>query len=111
MYIFPGLGLGTILSQASKVTDAMILTASESLASCVTEEEFSRGLLYPDVSRIRDVSLVIARDVIRTAQTDGVDGRKELKSMSNEELEGFIKSKVYNPEDLKSRLETEFPKL
>ena len=111
MYIFPGLGLGTILSQASKVTDAMILTASESLASCVTEEEFSRGLLYPDVSRIRDVSLVIARDVIRTAQADGVDGRKDLRSISNEELESFIKSKIYNPEDLKHRLEAEFSKL
>lgn len=111
MYIFPGLGLGTILCQASKVTDAMILTASESLASCVTEEEFSRGLLYPDVSRIRDVSLVIARDVIKTAQADGVDGRMDLRSMSNQELEGFIKSKIYNPEDLKHRLEAEFSKL
>jgi malate dehydrogenase (oxaloacetate-decarboxylating)(NADP+) len=111
MYIFPGLGLGTILAQAVKVTDAMILTASESLASCVTEAEFARGLLYPDVSRIRDVSLVIARDVIRTAQKDGVDGRSDLRSMSDDELDRFIKSKIYNPEDLKHRLEAEFSKL
>ena len=111
MYIFPGLGLGTILSQASKVTDAMILTASESLASCVTEEEFSRGLLYPDVSRIRAVSLDIARDVIRTAQKEGVDGKKELRSLNDTELESYIKNKIYNPLDLKHRLETEFPKL
>jgi malate dehydrogenase (oxaloacetate-decarboxylating)(NADP+) len=111
MYIFPGLGLGTILVQATKVTDAMILTASESLASCVTEEEFSRGLLYPDVSRIRNVSLEIARDVMRTAQKDGVDGNKDLRSLNDEELMAFIKSKTYNPEDLKHRLESEFAKL
>lgn len=111
MYIFPGLGLGTILSQASKVTDAMILAASESLASCVTEEEFSRGLLYPDVSRIRAVSLDIARDVIKTAQQEGVDGRKELRSLNDVELEAYIRSRIYNPEDLKHRLETEFSKL
>jgi malate dehydrogenase (oxaloacetate-decarboxylating)(NADP+) len=111
MYIFPGLGLGTILSQATKVTDGMILTASESLASCVTEEEFGRGLLYPDVSRIREVSLQIARDVIRTAQKDGVDGKKDLRSLNDEELVAFIKTKTYNPEDLKHRLESEFSKL
>lgn len=110
MYIFPGLGLGTILSQAGKVTDAMILTASESLASCVTEEEFSRGLLYPDVSRIREVSLNIASDVIRSAQKDGVDGHKDLRSLSDAELKDFVKSKMYNPDDLKHRLETEFGK-
>lgn len=110
MYIFPGLGLGTILSQAGKVTDAMILTASESLASCVTEEEFSRGLLYPDISRIREVSLNIASDVIRTAQKDGVDGHKDLRSLSDAELKDFVKSKMYNPDDLKHRLETEFGK-
>jgi malate dehydrogenase (oxaloacetate-decarboxylating)(NADP+) len=111
MYIFPGLGLGTILSEASNVTDGMILTASESLASCVTEEEFSRGLLYPDVSRIRDVSLHIARDVIRAAQKDGVDGMKELRSISDAELDSYIKSKIYNPEELTARLETDMSKL
>jgi len=111
MYIFPGLGLGTILSEASKVTDKMILIASESLAKCVTEEEFSRGLLYPDVSRIREVSLHIARDVIRAAQKDGVDGIKELRSISDAELESYIKSKIYNPEDLTRHLATELSKL
>jgi malate dehydrogenase (oxaloacetate-decarboxylating)(NADP+) len=111
MYIFPGLGLGTILCQATKVTDAMILSASESLASCVTEEEFNRGLLYPDVCRIRSVSLDIARDVIRTAQKEGVDRKVELRGMDNKELEAYIKSKTYNPEDLKHRLETEYAKL
>jgi malate dehydrogenase (oxaloacetate-decarboxylating)(NADP+) len=57
------------------------------------------------------VSLVIARDVIRTAQKDGVDGRSDLRSMSDDELDRFIKSKIYNPEDLKHRLEAEFSKL
>jgi len=111
MYIFPGLGLGTILSHATKVTDAMILSASEALASCVTEEEFSRGLLYPDISRIRAVSLIIARDVIRTAQKQKVDMATELRSLSDKELEAYIKRKTYSPEDLRDRLEAEYSKL
>jgi malate dehydrogenase (oxaloacetate-decarboxylating)(NADP+) len=111
MYIFPGLGLGTILCQATKVTDGMILTASEALAGCVTEEEFSRGLLYPDVSRIRAVSLDIAREVIKSAQRGNVDGVKSLRGLSDDELNKFIKTKIYDPEELRNRLETEFSKL
>jgi malate dehydrogenase (oxaloacetate-decarboxylating)(NADP+) len=111
MYIFPGLGLGTILCQATKVTDRMILAASESLADCVTEEEFSRGLLYPDVSRIRAVSLDIARDVIRTAQRDGVDARKELRELTNAQLDALIRKEIYNPLELKGSLEAEYAKL
>jgi malate dehydrogenase (oxaloacetate-decarboxylating)(NADP+) len=111
MYIFPGLGLGTILCQATKVTDGMILTASEALAGCVTEEEFSRGLLYPDVSRIRAVSLDIAREVIKSAQRGNVDGLKSLRGLSDDELDKFIKTKTYDPEELRNRLETEFSKL
>jgi malate dehydrogenase (oxaloacetate-decarboxylating)(NADP+) len=111
MYIFPGLGLGTILCQATKVTDKMILAASESLADCVTEEEFSRGLLYPDVSRIRAVSLDIARDVIRSAQRDGVDARKELRELTNAQLDALIKEEIYNPLELKGNLEAEYAKL
>jgi malate dehydrogenase (oxaloacetate-decarboxylating)(NADP+) len=111
MYIFPGLGLGTILCQATKVTDRMILTASESLANCVTEDEFSRGLLYPDVSRIRAVSLDIARDVIRTAQRDGVDAKKELRELSDAQLDAYIRREIYNPLELRVHLETEYSKL
>jgi malate dehydrogenase (oxaloacetate-decarboxylating)(NADP+) len=111
MYIFPGLGLGTILCQATKVTDRMILAASESLANCVTEEEFSRGLLYPDVSRIRAVSLDIARDVIRTAQRDEVDAKKELRDLSDAQLDEFIRKEIYNPLELKGSLEAEYAKL
>jgi len=111
MYIFPGLGLGAILCQASRVTDKMILTASEALANCVTEEEFSRGLLYPDVSRIRDVSLEIARDVIRTAQREGVDRKKELRELSDEKLDAWIKKEIYNPLQLTQHIEAEYAKL
>jgi malate dehydrogenase (oxaloacetate-decarboxylating)(NADP+) len=111
MYIFPGLGLGAILSHATKVTDGMILAASESLAHCVTEEEFDRGLLYPDVSRIREVSLDIARDVIKKAQKEGVDGKGELRGFSDAELDEHIKSMIYNPTELRDRLETEVSKL
>jgi malate dehydrogenase (oxaloacetate-decarboxylating)(NADP+) len=70
MYIFPGLGLGTILSQARHVTDAMVEQASIALSSSLSPEEKSSDLVYPRLARIRDISAQVASAVIRTAQKD-----------------------------------------
>jgi malate dehydrogenase (oxaloacetate-decarboxylating)(NADP+) len=85
MYIFPGelisfkmyisyigtisgLGLGAILSRAYMVTDSMVEASSVGLADSLTLEEKADNLLYPRVSRIRDISMDIAFAVIRAAQ-------------------------------------------
>lgn len=70
MYIFPGIGLGTILSKANHVTDSMVEQASIALASSLTAEEQAAGLVYPRLVRIRDISAQIALAVIRAAQKD-----------------------------------------
>ncbi|KAF8073798.1 malate dehydrogenase [Lyophyllum atratum] len=76
MYIFPGLGLGTILSQATHVTDNMINQAAIALSEALTPEEKSAELVYPRLVRIRDISAKIAFATIRAAQKDGVDENK-----------------------------------
>ena len=70
MYIFPGIGLGSILSKARHVTDAMVEQAAISLASSLTNEEKDCELVYPRLTRIRDISAQIALAVIRAAQKD-----------------------------------------
>mgnify|MGYP001782078986 FL=1 len=45
--LYPGLGLGTIVSGAPRVTDAMILAAAEAVASQVTSHELGASLLPP----------------------------------------------------------------
>ncbi|VVB17159.1 unnamed protein product [Arabis nemorensis] len=62
-YIFPGLGLGLIMSGAIRVRDDMLLAASEALASQVTEENFAKGLIYPPFANIRKISANIAASV------------------------------------------------
>jgi malate dehydrogenase (oxaloacetate-decarboxylating)(NADP+) len=68
MYIFPGIGLGTVLSKARHVTDEMVEAASIALSSSLDEEELAAELVYPRLERIRQISGKIALAVIRKAQ-------------------------------------------
>ncbi len=76
-YIFPGVGLGVVASRARRVTDEMFLAAAHSLASQVTESDLARGRIYPSLSRIREVSALIARDVAKIAYAQRLADREE----------------------------------
>ncbi len=72
MYIFPGLGLGALISKTPKVTSKMFLEASKELSSLVTEEQMSQGLLLPGFKNIREVSFRIAKKVAIEARNSGL---------------------------------------
>jgi malic enzyme len=72
VYIFPGLGLGTIVSGATEVTEGMIGAASQALADSLTDDEIAHDLLMPDVSRLWNVCGDISVAVGRRAIKDGV---------------------------------------
>lgn len=60
LYIFPGIGLGSLVSRATRVTDAMILAGSKAISAFVTPEQEARGLLLPEMKDIREVSVQVA---------------------------------------------------
>ena len=71
-YIFPGVGLGVVASRAKRMTENMLIAASEALAdSSPKANEPNQGLL-PPLDEIRDLSKVIARRVGHQAMRDGV---------------------------------------
>jgi malate dehydrogenase (oxaloacetate-decarboxylating) len=74
VFIFPGLGLGALLSGATEISDAMISASAHALADAVSDAELERGLLYPAVNRLRDVSVSIAVAVMQQAAADGDGG-------------------------------------
>jgi malate dehydrogenase (oxaloacetate-decarboxylating) len=73
--LYPGLGLGTIVSGASKVTDGMLLAAAEAVASQADVSAPGASLL-PAVENLRASSATTAVAVARAAADDGVATRK-----------------------------------
>jgi malate dehydrogenase (oxaloacetate-decarboxylating)(NADP+) len=72
IYIFPGVGLGALVSEAREVTDGMFLAAARTLASLVEAEDLAVGRVYPPLTKIRDVSLRIAAAVAAAAYDSGL---------------------------------------
>jgi malate dehydrogenase (oxaloacetate-decarboxylating)(NADP+) len=73
-YIFPGVGLGVVTMQASRITDSMFMAAARTLAESVSEEDLAQGSLYPALSRVREVSARIAAAVGEIAVREGLAG-------------------------------------
>jgi len=92
-YIFPGVGLGVIASKSSRVTDEMFFVAAKTLASLVTENDLAIGRVYPDLTRIREVSAAIALAVAVVAFDRGYARQPRPAS-----LEKFIHAQMYQPD-------------
>jgi malic enzyme len=67
-FVFPGVGLGTIVARARLVTDSMFLAAAHALAKQVSEEDLAAGSLYPRIRDLRAVTALVAEGVVREAR-------------------------------------------
>ncbi|AOS43461.1 NAD-dependent malic enzyme [Lacunisphaera limnophila] len=92
-YIFPGVGLGVIASQATRVTDEMFLSAARTLASLATDRDLAQGRVYPELARIREVSSAIALAVAGIAFDRGL-----TRQMRPADLPALIKAHMYQPD-------------
>ncbi|MEL6200147.1 MAG: malic enzyme-like NAD(P)-binding protein, partial [Pseudomonadota bacterium] len=91
-YIFPGVGLGAVTVEATRITDVMFLEAARCLANLIKDTDLADGTLYPPLKRIREVSLAVAVAVAERAYDDGL---ASLPRPDN--LERHIASYMYDP--------------
>jgi malic enzyme len=93
VFIFPGIGLGTIVSGAHEVTDRMFQVAATTLADLVSPDRLASGALYPALSELRMVSRAIALAVARTARDNGIG-----RMADDEQLEAAVDAAIWTPD-------------
>ena len=67
--LYPGLGLGTIVARARKVSDGMLTTAARAVADQVDAKQPGASLL-PHVDNLRTVSATVAVEVAKKAASE-----------------------------------------
>ncbi|MGL5091623.1 MAG: NAD-dependent malic enzyme [Aeromonas sobria] len=92
-FIFPGIGLGVIASGATRVTDAMLMSASRALAECSPLVKGAEGSLLPDLADIHEVSRYIAKMVAKTAMLQG-----KAVQTPDEVIDQAIEANFWHPE-------------
>lgn len=71
-YIFPGLGLGVIAVKARLISDEMLRAASKTLASASPKANNGQGGLLPAFTELAELSKLIAFNVAKVAQQQGL---------------------------------------
>lgn len=98
MFIFPGVGLGATLAQATIITNDMFYAATKALSAYIsaTKDLVENGSLFPDVSQIRQVSRDIAVVVIEMARKEGLIRNLKLPK-DTEELRKYVENEMWRP--------------
>lgn len=92
VFIFPGLGLGALLSNSTVVTDDMVTAASHAVADAVADEELAAGMLYPDISRLRLVTKSVAKAVASKAIERG------FANTNAQDIEARLRENLWHPD-------------
>ncbi len=92
-FVFPGVGLGVLISEASRVTDSMFLAAARALANFTRSNDATHNSLYPRLRELRAVSQLIAFKVAQTARDEGCG-----RSLDDAALQAAIQEFIWFPE-------------
>jgi len=91
-YVFPGLALGIVASQARRVTDTMIMAAAKELARLAPTQKDKEASLLPSLADSRRLSRSIALAVGRQAMRDG-----QAQTPDEESVERELQANIWEP--------------
>ena len=92
-FVFPGVGLGVIVSEAREVTEPMFAVAADRLAKEVHAEDLAAGNLFPPIHHLRRVTARIAEAVVREARERGVAQRV----LEDGQIPAAVAAAMWNP--------------
>jgi malate dehydrogenase (oxaloacetate-decarboxylating) len=91
-FVFPGIGLGVMVSEAVEVTDALFATAARTLAGEVHPRDLASGSLFPPIRELRRVTRRIAEAVVREARDSGIG-----RMLSDGEITAAVADAMWEP--------------
>lgn len=92
-YIFPGLGLGVVSANINRITDEMLMVASETLAAASPLANTGKGDLLPPLTSIAQLSKTIAFNIAKVAYSQGL-----ALEISDEMLKAKIERNFWLPQ-------------
>ncbi|MFA5551041.1 MAG: NAD-dependent malic enzyme [Trueperaceae bacterium] len=92
-FIFPGLGLGALVTGARRITDDMLTAAAEALSEYTDPGRLLEGAVYPSVDALRRASKHVAVAVAKQALAEGVARRDVGEDVSAAVLDAMWEPK------------------
>ncbi|WP_432454222.1 MULTISPECIES: NAD-dependent malic enzyme [unclassified Agarivorans] len=92
VFIFPAVGLATIVSGVKKITMEMFTTASFALAEYVSQEDLDSGCVFPRMRELKEVSSFVAKAILKQIKETDPDG-----CLSGKDIEREIADHMWEP--------------
>jgi len=92
-FVFPGIGLGALVAEASEVTDGMFAAAARSLAQEARAGELDTRGLFPPIAELARVTTRIAEAVVREAREAGVG-----LPLADDSIPEAVRAAIWRPE-------------
>ena len=93
VYIFPGVGLGVLVSAMPHISDRVFIRAAQLLSEHSPMLSDPSGGLFPDLESLRSVSRTIAIALVHLAQEEGL-----CPKTTQQEIEKCVDAKIWFPE-------------
>ncbi|HEY6027437.1 MAG TPA: NAD-dependent malic enzyme [Pseudolabrys sp.] len=91
-YIFPGVGLGAIATQARRISDTMFMAAARALAELSPAKRDPNANLLPSVTALREVAIKVAIAVGKQACAEGL-----TEGVTADSVEAAVTAKMWTP--------------
>ncbi|CAF9931507.1 MAG: NAD-dependent malic enzyme, mitochondrial [Heterodermia speciosa] len=93
---FPGIGLGVVLCRARRLSTKMVVAAVQAVAAQSPALKDANQGLVPDVVNVRDISVQIAKAVIKQAVEERLATEKDIPG-EDADLEGWVREQMWEP--------------
>lgn len=93
---FPGIGLGAVLSCARLITPSLLVAAVKALAAEAPIFKDPKAGLLPDVADVWEISIKIAKAVVKQAVKDDLNQEKDIPS-DEKDLDAWVRGQMWEP--------------